>query len=375
MKPDPYSENIEEIYQNSPCGYLSIHADGTIIHVNNTLLHWLGYEREEIVYEKKFQDLLSQGGKIYFQTHLIPLLQVQGTFIEINMELKGKHSVQIPTLINAKKVEGAGVTTIYRLSILDITQRKLYEKELLLARKEAEEKAQRLEQINEELDRFAHRASHDLQAPLNTLSGLLYLLEKKGLIKEGDESEKLVSMIIKNTNHMRRMIRDLLEYYKMDENEEFKPVSLNDALESAIEILNDEIKSNNAVITFSDLPVIKGVETQIVRLFQNLLSNAIKYRSEKDPVISIESEKTDDFYTIRVTDNGMGIDTEYEQKVFEFMERLHGKDEIAGTGIGLSSCKRIVENHGGEIGVESVSGKGSTFYFSLPVRELQSSDT
>lgn len=371
--PDPYSENIEDIYQNSPCGYLSIHADGTIININNTLLKWLEYDRREIVFEKTFQDLLSQGGKIYFQTHLIPLLQMQGEFLEINMELKGKYSVQIPALINANKVESTGETTIYRLSILDITQRKLYEKELLLARKEAEEKAQRLEQMNEELDRFAHRASHDLQAPLNTLTGILYLLEKKGLIKEGEESEKLVSMIAKNTNHMRMMIRDLLEYYKMDGSNEFKPVSLNDALENAIEILDEDIKSTHSIITSTDLPIINGVEIQIVRLFQNLLSNAIKYRSEEDPVISIESVKSDGFYTIRVIDNGMGINPEYNQKVFEFMERLHRNDELEGTGIGLSSCKRIVENHGGKIGVISKSGKGSTFYFSLPVHELESS--
>jgi len=375
MKTDPYSENIKDIYQNSPCGYMSIHADGTIININNTLLKWLGFERREILLEKKFQDLLSKGGKIYFQTHLIPLLQMQGEFLEINMELKGKHSVQIPTLINAKKVEESDAKTTYRLSILDITQRKLYEKELLLARKEAERKAQRLEQINEELERFANRASHDLQAPLNTLTAILYLLEKDEHIKEGEESEKLVSLIKKNTSYMRKMIRDLLEYTRMDEDKEFKPVSLNDALENAIEILNDDINNNNAVITSSDLPVVKGAESQLVRLFQNLLSNAIKYRSEENPVIKIELENAEDFYTIRVIDNGIGIDQKYEQKIFEFMERLHGNSEIEGTGIGLSTCKRIVENHGGEIGVNSEEGKGSTFYFTLPVQNRESIDT
>ena len=375
MKPDPYSENFENFYQNSPCGFLSIHIDGTIINVNDTLLQWLNFEREEVVFEKTFQELLSTGGKIYFQTHLIPLLEMQGKFHEISVDLRGKHSIQIPTLINAKMVKEDGEKTICRLSILDITQRKQYEKELLLARKEAEEKAKKLEQINEELERFANRASHDLQAPLNTLSGVFYLLEKKGLIKESDESEELLSMVKKNTKYMRAMIRDLLEYSRMDVDKEFKPVSLNEALEKAIELLSDKIKSNNAVITSSDLPVVKGVETQFVRLFQNLLSNAIKYRSDDDPEISIESEKRGEFYVIRVEDNGMGIEPKHKDKIFEFMERLHSNDEIEGTGIGLSSCKRIVENHGGEMGVESDAGKGSTFYFTIPVRYGESFDS
>lgn len=230
-------------------------------------------------------------------------------------------------------------------------------------------------QICEELKRFANRASHDLQAPLNTLSGVFCLFENKGLIKEGEESEELLSLIRKNTNYMRAMIRDLLVYSRMDVDIEFEPVALNDALEKSIELLNDEIKSNNAVITSSDLPVVNGVETQFVRLFQNLLSNAIKYRSDDDPKISVESEKIGDFYKIRVIDNGMGIKPEYKDKIFEFTERLHRNDEIEGTGIGLSSCKHIVENHGGEMGVTSEEGEGSTFYFTIPVLEKEISNS
>jgi len=366
---DPYSENIENIYQNSPCGYLSIDSKGTIISVNNTLIKWLGFARNELEFEKRFQDLMSKGDEIYFQTHLIPLLQMQGEFSEINMELKGKDSIEIPVLINAKKVERPGKKDLFWLSILDITQRKKYENELLLARKEAENKAQKLEQINEELERFAYRASHDLQAPLNSLSSILYLLESKELIKKNEESEKFVSLIKSSTLQMRLMIRDLLEYSEMDAKSNFKPVPLNRVLDRTVEILNDEIQNSSTTVNIPALPVIYGVEIQMITLFQNLLSNAIKYRSDEDPVISIESEEVGHFYKILVKDNGEGIDPQYHQKIFEFMERLHGKYEIAGTGIGLSTCKRIVENHGGEIGVDSELGKGSTFYFTLPAKE------
>lgn len=120
MITDPYSENIEDIYQNSPCGYMSVLADGTIISVNNTLIKWLGFEREELVFEMKFQDLLNKGGKIYFQTHLIPLLQMQGEAVEINMQLRGKGSKKFPALINAKKlmIPAKRQSTAYRFSIL-----------------------------------------------------------------------------------------------------------------------------------------------------------------------------------------------------------------------------------------------------------------
>jgi len=366
LKTDPYSENIEDIYQNSPCGYMSIHADGTIISVNNTLLRWLGFDQGELVFEKRFQDLLSKGDEIYFQTHLIPLLQMQGEFFEVNLELRGKDSVQIPALINAKKVEQPDKKNIYRISILDITQRKTYERELLLARNEAEEKAQKLKQINKELERFANRASHDLQAPLNTLAGILYLLDKNDLIKKNEESDKLLSLVERNIRQMRLMIRNLLEYSKMDGQIDLKPVSLNKAVNQAVEMLNKDIQTTGAVVNASELPEVSGVESQLISLFQNLISNALKFRSEVDPLILIESEKTDGFYTIRVKDNGIGIEQKYQQRIFEFMERLHANNEIEGTGIGLSTCKRIVENHGGEIGVNSEPGKGSVFYFTLP---------
>ncbi|MCC5915243.1 MAG: PAS domain S-box protein [Balneolaceae bacterium] len=367
MKRAANSENIEDIYQNSPCGYLSVEANGSIISVNNTLTNWLGYEKSELEFEKRFQDLLSKGDEIYFQTHIIPLLQMHGEFYEINLTLRGKGSKEIPALINGKRVERPGQPDTYWLSVLDITQRKLYEKELLMARKEAEAKAQKLEQINEELERFAYRASHDLQAPLNSLASILYLLEAKELIIQNETSEKLVGLIRGNARQMKMMIHDLLEFSKMDGQLEYEPVSLNLALNRSIGALDKHIRESGAVIQASELPKVMGSETQLTTLFQNLLSNAIKYRSEEPPVISIDFEEEGEFYKIIVKDNGMGIDPEYHHRVFEFMERLHGKGEIAGTGIGLSTCKRIVENHGGEIGVESEEGKGSRFYFTVPV--------
>ena len=369
LKTESYFENIEDIYQNSPCGFMSIYADGTIISVNDTLLNWLGFEREELIGDKKFQDLLTIGGKIYFQTHLSLLLQLEGVFQEISMEFMAKSLIKIPVLINANKMKEDGTKAIFRLSILNITQRKRYEKELILSRKVAENKTKKLRQINVELERFAYRASHDIQAPLNTFSGIVFLLEENDYVSKNEELKELVQLLKDKTEHMRTMVRDLLEYTKLEGVKKFEAVSLTNALNTAVLMLEGDIHKNSAVVHVLELPEVSGVEIQLTSLFQNLLSNAIKYRSEENPIISVESEKSNGFYTIRVKDNGVGIDVKHNKKIFGFMERLPNSDDIQGSGIGLSTSKRIVENHGGKIGVDSEPGKGSTFYFTIPAEK------
>jgi len=362
-----YTEHSEDLYQNAPCGYLSMLADGEIVNINNTLLSWLNFSREEVVFKKKFQDLLGIGGKIYLETHIVPLLQMHGEVREINMELKGCDKITVPVLINGTKVQVNPDEAVYRLSITDITQRRLYEKELLKARKEAEETNKRLIEINEELEHFAYTASHDLQAPLNNITAIVSLIENKKLFSNGEESSELFSIISNNTRRMRMMISDLLEYSKIDGiNAETAPISLTEVCHMAIEMLNEEVKSTGAIFSIPELPVIQGRKMQFIRLFQNFFSNAIKYRSEVAPLVEVSYENGREFCTFFIKDNGIGFDQKYDRKIFQFMERLHSHDAIAGTGIGLSACKRIVEKHGGRIGVTSSPGEGSTFYFTLP---------
>ncbi len=371
MKTQPFIEDAEDLYQNAPFGYLTMRADGLIVNINATLLTWLGYERNQIVGHKSFQDLLGMGEKIYFETHIMPMLQMQGEISEINIELKGREPTKLPALINARRIlVPSGLQPVYRFSVLNISQRKQYEVELMKARKEAEQMVQRLKQINQELEQFAYTASHDLQAPLFTISGLIGLLEKKGHLPAGSEAAKYFSFIKSNAQRMKLMISDLLEYAKIDGKEmEFKEVSLNEVCEITLEMIRDQVSENNAVVTIPELPVVVGDKIQLVRLFQNLFGNAIKYRSDADPVIRVEFEHKGDEITVFVKDNGIGFKQELADQVFGFMKRLHSPDSIPGTGIGLSACKRILEIHGGTIGVESEPGKGSTFYFTLPKKE------
>lgn len=366
MENNTFTEDIEDLYQNAPFGYLTIMPDGRIVNANTTLLNFLRYDREEFVNQKSFQDLLKIGGKIYFETHMIPLLQLQGEFSEINLELQPKDGVGLPVLINGKKVLGKSSTQpFYRFSILDISQRKLYEKELLLARKNADEKTKKLQQINEELEQFAAIASHDLQAPLRIVLGLMSIL-KRDYEPQGSKAEYYFSLIQTNTERMKSMIKDLLAHSKIDQaTAELEEVSLQDVCKTAIELLREPIKANDAFFEIADLPTVRGNQIQLVRLFENLFSNAIKYRSLQNPIIQVTFSKSHDHLMISIKDNGVGFEQIHAERIFKFMKRLHGNDHIPGTGIGLASCKKIVEFHGGEIGAISEPGKGSTFFFTL----------
>ncbi len=360
-------ESAQELYQNAPCGFLIMRLDGCILDVNKTLLTWLGFKRNDVVGEKTFQDLLVKGGEIYFETYFIPLLQLQGEVTEINMELKGKGDIQMPVLINANKADKkSGNRSVFRMSLLDISHRKLYEKEIIKERKKAEDAMVRLSEINVELERFVHRASHDLQAPLKTISTIISLIKAKNLIEPDSKVDELFSVIKRNTKQMMLMVEDLFEYSKIDVGSvELEPISLEEVCRESINIIINRFENDHITFNISDLPIVMGVRIQLLNLFLNLFSNAIKYRSDADPVITITSKKENGSHKIFIKDNGIGFEEKYKDKVFEFMERLHGKDTIEGTGIGLSTCKRIVENHGGQIGVESNPGRGSTFYFSL----------
>jgi PAS domain S-box-containing protein len=368
LKTNHYIEDTEDLYQNAPCGYLSTWSDGAIFNINNTLLRWLGYQREEVVSGKSFQDLLGMGGKIFFETHLIPLLQMQGEVSEINIELKGKETIRIPTLINLKRMQSQEEKkVVFRISVINITQRNLYEKELIKTRKEAEEKSQRLRELVQNLEQFALTSSNGLQAPVKAISDMVSLMEMNDLIKPGFQGQRAFSMIKKNSSRMKRMIMDLLEYsYALDKELAFVKVNLNEISQEALKMLEQEIMDNNAHFIIPDLPDVLGAPDQLVRLFYHLFRNAIKYRSEAVPVVKVTYVKSNGFIRVMIKDNGIGMEPEDLWKIFNFMERLHDYESIPGTGLGLPICKKIVENHGGNMGAESAVGNGSLFYFTLP---------
>jgi PAS domain S-box-containing protein len=236
----------------------------------------------------------------------------------------------------------------------DITERKNLETALI--------------QSNEDLARFAYVSSHDLQEPLRIMSSFCTLLERRNRGKLDRDSEQFIDYIVSSAARMMQMVNDLLQYSRVT-NDESTPtaVDINEVLEAALNNLQRAIHESGATIVPGRLPVAAGKPGLLVRVLQNLIANSLKYRSpDRKPEVRIDAERCGTFWKFRVTDNGIGFDMRYAAKVFMIFQRLHGQGDYAGSGIGLAIVKRIVERHGGHVGVESEPGKGSSFWFTLP---------
>jgi light-regulated signal transduction histidine kinase (bacteriophytochrome) len=228
-----------------------------------------------------------------------------------------------------------------------------------------------LKRSNEEVQRFAYVASHDLQEPLRMVASYVQLLERRYKDKLDSDANDFINFAVEGTKRMQNLINDLLVYSKVHSRATpMQTVDLEVVLNTVRANLAIAIQENGAEITHDQLPPVVADETQITQVFQNLISNAIKFHGKEPPRIHIGAQKQDNQWIFAVADNGIGIDPKYFERIFVIFQRLHGP-EYPGTGAGLSITKRIIERHGGRIWVKSTPGSGSTFYFSLPEKEKE----
>ncbi len=229
------------------------------------------------------------------------------------------------------------------------------------------ERTAELSRSNEELQQFAYVASHDLQEPLRMVSSYVQLLARRyqGQIDAG--ADEYIRFALEGSARMYELINALLDYSRIDKaNSSFVRVDCGVALARALENLQLLMNESGAEVSRGELPVVRADETQIVQLFQNLVGNAIKFRGPDVPRVHIEARQDARDWVFSVRDNGIGIEPAYAGRIFQLFQRLHGRSEYPGTGIGLSICKKILERHRGRIWVESQPGKGSMFHFTLP---------
>ncbi|MCR4336345.1 MAG: ATP-binding protein [Candidatus Omnitrophica bacterium] len=221
---------------------------------------------------------------------------------------------------------------------------------------------------NKGLQEFAYVASHDLQEPLRVVSGYVQLLSKQYRWKFDVAADEYMTYIVQGIDRMHKLIQDLLLYSRLQSPVQlFRKIDMNEICEQAIENLKISIEENKALITHTSLPRIYANQTQMIQLFQNLIGNAIKFkRPGVKSKVHISAENKGGMWIFSVEDNGVGIEPEYFDRIFDIFRRLHSHSDYAGTGIGLAICKKIIEYHHGQIWVQSILGKGSTFYFSLP---------
>ncbi len=249
----------------------------------------------------------------------------------------------------------------------DITGHVLAAQRLAQLNAELQQSNDDLARSNEDLERFNFVASHDLQEPLRMMTVYSQLLIKTYSSVLDDQASVFVSNIVEGSQRMRDLLADLLAYTEVGgrTEEPVESVDLNDVIHAVMQDLKLSIDDNRAIVTAGALPDLKVHRTHKKPVFQNMIANAIKYRGPEAPRIHVSFEQTDGLLRFAVSDNGMGIEPEYHEKIFVAFKRLHGKT-IPGTGIGLAICQRVVERYGGRIWVESKPGSGSTFLFTLP---------
>ena len=228
--------------------------------------------------------------------------------------------------------------------------------------------ARDLELSNAELKKFAYVASHDLQEPLNQVANYVQLLEMRYTEELDEDAKEFITFAVEGVSLMQTLIDDVLAYSKVDmQAVEFNTIDANLALEKALANLKGRIQESQAMITVDPLPIIMADKTQLMQLFQNLIGNAIKFRGKATPTIHIAAQRQEEEWLFSVTDNGIGIDPRFSERIFVIFQRLHTRDEYPGTGMGLAICKKIIECHRGRIWVESQLGKGAVFCFTIPL--------
>lgn len=222
---------------------------------------------------------------------------------------------------------------------------------------------------NVELEQFAYAASHDLQEPLRMVASYVQLLERRYKGKLDVDADDFIVYAVDGATRMQTLINDLLTYSRVGtRGKPFEPTNCSAIIDQTLANLEMAIEKSGSVVTQDVLPTVMADASQLVQLFQNLIGNAIKFRGEEPPRVHVSAKQKENEWVFSVQDNGMGIDSQYAERIFQVFQRLHTRAEYPGTGIGLAVCRRIVERHGGRIWVESEPGKGSTFYFTMPVR-------
>lgn len=319
-----------------------------------------------------------------------PLRALKGEIVENQGEI-----VKIPTTgevqyrqVNSMPVKDADNNIIGSVSVVrDISEMKKAEEklqelleneqqyreelqtantELLNLQENLKESIHKLEISNKELEQFAYVASHDLQEPLRMVGSFTQLLEKKYKDNLDADADDYIGFIVKGSHRMKDLIDDLLKFSRLNtEKKEFQLSDLNQIFDSVILDMKSTIEEENAHIIRDNLPIVSCDSSQIGQVFQNLISNSIKFH-QTPPLIHISAEENDNEWILGISDEGIGIDPDHHQKIFDVFKRLHTREEYAGTGIGLSICKRIIERHNGRIWVESEPGKGANFYFTIP---------
>jgi PAS domain S-box-containing protein len=371
-------ESAEDLYEHAPCGYLSTLPDGTIVRINQTLLDWLGHSRDAMLQGIRFQALLTIGSKMYYETHYAPLLQMQGFVSELALDLVHADGRVLPVLLNARQRRASSGTPLFnRITVFDATDRRRYERELLLARRKAEQVAK------DKADLLA-MLSHDIRNPLNALMVVVHLLDGSELT---DTQKRFVNVIKSSSQNMLDLLNHILELSKA-ESSSFALVETPLAIDSLVAdvIANFEATAREkglqlrASVSDAVPALVVGDPVAIRQILTNLVGNAVKFTERGEVMLRVGArERAVDAVTldVAVSDTGIGIAPDVVERIFnEFTQASYETAmRFGGTGLGLSITRKLLALYGSTVQVSSVPGQGSTFSFRLrlPVPRPQAS--
>lgn len=357
------SERIYDLYNNAPCGYLSVKKGGLIIDINDTLLNWISYTREEVVNKMLFTDLITEDS---VQSITVRIKTSNTNFGELTSPLDLKYITKKSGIFigrtNSSFVFDENNEMINtRTVVLDITQLK-----------EAENN---IKKLNAELEAFSYSVSHDLRAPLRAIDGFAKILVEDYSEKIDHEGNRFLNIIIQNANKMSKLIDDLLDFSRIGRKDINRTkIVFKDLIQEVL--LDSHIPQNVQInINIANESVVYADRNMLKVIINNLLSNSIKYSSRiEKPIINIFDIKDKHNYIFCVEDNGVGFDEEFKNKLFEVFQRLHSDSEYEGTGVGLALVNRIIEKHEGSIWAESKPLSSTKFYVALPFNNNQTNN-
>jgi PAS domain S-box-containing protein len=367
----PMEETADELYESAPCGYLSTRPDGTILRVNRTFLGWTGHRREDLVGQKRFQDLLSPGGRIYHETHYAPLLRMQGAVREIAVEVVCADGRRLPALINSvMHRDAAGQARVVRTTVFDATDRMEYERELLRAR----QKAERADKLKGD---FISMISHEIRTPLSAIIGIGHLLAATEL---APAQQKYVRILRSSSESLMGLVNDVLDFSKIEsgtltlEERSFDPRELVYGIVYGLQVKAQEKGVALDAGVDERIPAaLLGDPVKIGQVLTNLIGNAVKFTQRGSVTVSLTLEALEAGLAsvrFRVVDTGIGIAADRLPRIFD--DYTQASYEIGlkygGTGLGLGISKKLVERHGSTIEVTSEPGRGSAFSFLLRLK-------
>ena len=346
-------ERFRLVVEGAPNAMLKVDCRRVIDLVNRRAEELFGYTREELI-GQSIEVLIPERFRAAEPGHMAAfLVDPNARSMGGGREFYGlrKDGSEVPIEIGLSPIEMPdGLSTL--ASIVDITEHKRAE--------------DNLRRSNAELEQFAYVASHDLQEPLRMVASYTGLLEQRYKGKLDAKADKYIHYAVDGAKRMQGLIRDLLDFSRVgSQGKPLAGVASKSVVRSVLEMLAHAIRDANAHVEITTLPTVLADEGQLRQLFQNLIGNALKFRGEAAPLILIQAVRRKTHWLFSVTDNGIGMDMKYAERVFQMFQRLHSRDKYEGTGIGLAISKRIVERHGGQIWIESALGSGTTFFFTL----------